>query len=303
MVTDVQLMTVVDRREELITSAVQLLPSKHTRAAYSSRLRLFLNWCESKGNPPFTRSLVEDYLANIRESSPSAINQTIAAVKRLATVSAERGWITANEALSISQVRSVKANQARTGNWLEKETAKHLIDLKMGTTPAFERRDRAVIALLLGCALRRTEAVTLQWRDIKQRGGRVVMVVLGKGNKTREVVVPEWAYQILMEWGDIIAKQDGEVQGFVLRSVNQRGEIGKELSTNAIWLIVRYRAERIGIGPLAPHDLRRTFSQLARRGGATLEQIRDALGHSSISTTEKYLGVDLSHAAADRLGL
>jgi integrase len=56
---------------------------------------------------------------------------------------------------------------------------------------------------------------------------------------------------------------------------------------------------------VAPHDCRRTFAKLALRGGARLEQIQLNLGHASIQTTERYLGVDLDlhDAPCDRLGL
>ena len=57
--------------------------------------------------------------------------------------------------------------------------------------------------------------------------------------------------------------------------------------------------------PVAPHDLRRTFAKLAHKGRAALEQIQLSLGHASIRTTERYLGVeqDLTDAPCDRLGL
>ena len=54
-----------------------------------------------------------------------------------------------------------------------------------------------------------------------------------------------------------------------------------------------------------PHDLRRTFAKLAHKGGAPIDQIQLSLGHSSIQTTERYLGVDqdLTTAPCDVLGL
>ncbi len=54
-----------------------------------------------------------------------------------------------------------------------------------------------------------------------------------------------------------------------------------------------------------PHDLRRTFAKLAHKGGASIDQIQLSLGHSSVQTTERYLGVDqdLTTAPCDVLGL
>jgi integrase len=77
------------------------------------------------------------------------------------------------------------------------------------------------------------------------------------------------------------------------------------MTTQAAWEVVRLYGERIGVSELAPHDLRRTFAKLAHRGRAALEQIQMSLGHASVLTTERYLGVrqDLTDAPCDRLGL
>ena len=69
-------------------------------------------------------------------------------------------------------------------------------------------------------------------------------------------------------------------------------------------VVQRFGAE-IGVPKLAPHDLRRTFAKLAHKGKAGLEQIQLSLGHASLTTTERYLGVrqDLTDAPCDHLGL
>ena len=62
---------------------------------------------------------------------------------------------------------------------------------------------------------------------------------------------------------------------------------------------------KAGLGRITPHDLRRTFAKLAHLGRAPLEQIQISLGHASIQTTERYLGLkqNLHDAPFDRLGL
>jgi integrase len=73
--------------------------------------------------------------------------------------------------------------------------------------------------------------------------------------------------------------------------------------TPAVWKIVLHYAQQVGIERLAPHDLRRTCAKLCRKSGGDLEQIQFLLGHSSIQTTEKYLGGerDIVNAVNDRI--
>jgi integrase len=76
------------------------------------------------------------------------------------------------------------------------------------------------------------------------------------------------------------------------------------LPQNIMEAVLKY-GRSIGVPHLAPHDLRRTFAKLAHKGRAALEQIQLSLGHASIVTTERYLGVrqDLHDAPCDRLGI
>jgi site-specific recombinase XerD len=77
------------------------------------------------------------------------------------------------------------------------------------------------------------------------------------------------------------------------------------LTDKCIWFILRKYTPALGLAKLAPHDLRRSFAKLAHQGKAPIEQIQLSLGHASILTTERYLGVqqDLGDAPCDHLGL
>jgi integrase len=81
--------------------------------------------------------------------------------------------------------------------------------------------------------------------------------------------------------------------------------IGESMSARSIFQLVPGAGAMIGVPNLAPHDLRRTFAKLAHKGRAALEQIQLSLGHASITTTERYLGVrqDLTDAPCDHLGI
>jgi integrase len=114
--------------------------------------------------------------------------------------------------------------------------------------------------------------------------------------------MPPWTKVAIDQWAEAAQLADGHV----FRAMNNRHELKGEvlLPQNIMEAVAKY-GERIGVPHLAPHDLRRTFAKLAHKGRAALEQIQLSLGHASILTTERYLGVrqDLQDAPCDHLGL
>ena len=183
------------------------------------------------------------------------------------------------------------------GNWLTKRQAETLL---AAPDPATNqgKRDRAILAVLVGCGLRRDEAARLTIEHIQQRDGRWCVVdLVGKKGHVRTVPMPPWTKAAIESWGAAA----GITAGPVFRGVN-KGDVvtGDRLSTQGILRAVGRYAEAI-----APHDLRRTFAKLAFKGGAKLDQIQLSLGHASIQTTERYLGVqqDLTDAPCDYLHL
>jgi integrase len=152
-----------------------------------------------------------------------------------------------------------------------------------------KRQDRALLGVLVTCALRRGELSRMNCEHLVMRDGRWVFLdFLGKGNKTRSVAVPLWVKQEIDGWLDVAAIEKGQI----FRRVLANGRVGKDaLTERAVWQLVREYAAQIGIGELAPHDLRRTAAKLCRAKGGELEQIQFLLGHESILTTERYLGL------------
>ena len=119
---------------------------------------------------------------------------------------------------------------------------------------------------------------------------------------TIPMAMPDWAKLAIEEW----SATAGIHTGRVFRPVNRGGRlIHESLTGKAIWFVLRKYTAQLGWRSLAPHDLRRTYAQLAHRGGAKLEQIQISLGHASIQTTERYLAIkqDFTNAPCDHLGL
>jgi integrase len=105
---------------------------------------------------------------------------------------------------------------------------------------------------------------------------------------------------------DVWTAAAGFVTGRVFRPVNKGDNLVREsMTSQSIFETVKAYAGAIGLANIAPHDLRRSFAKLAHKGRAALEQIQLSLGHASIQTTERYLGVqqDLTDAPCDHLGL
>lgn len=117
----------------------------------------------------------------------------------------------------------------------------------------------------------------------------------------RSVPIPSWVKLAIDQW----AETANISTGIVFRSINKGGYIKREnMTPQAVRDVVNHYGSVIGVD-LAAHDLRRTFSKLAHKGGAGIDQIQLSLGHLSLKTTEKYLGVsqNLTDAPADHLGL
>jgi integrase len=158
-------------------------------------------------------------------------------------------------------------------------------------------------AQLVGCALRRQELASLKIEAIQLREGRWVIIDLhGKGGRIRAVAVPIWVKQGIDVWMTAAKIEKGRL----LRPISKSGKIvGDGLGDWAICSIVEQSSKQIGIEHFGAHDLRRTCAKLCRKSGGDLEQIKFLLGHSSIQTTERYLGSEQEIAIAvnDSLGL
>jgi site-specific recombinase XerD len=288
----------------LIQMVLDSLDSAHSKRAYERHLREFIRWhCES-GETVINKAIVQRYAAQLREAGVSAasINQKLSAIRKLALEAADNGALDSQIANGIKAVKGIRQEGIRTGNWLTKQGAQ-----KMLNAPATETlkglRDRAILAVLIGCGLRRAETANLKFAHVQQRDGRWVLVdLIGKRNKVRSVPMPSWAKAAI----DDYAGRAGLSEGRVFRPINRGGRMtGEGMTEQAIYNVVTECARTTSQGDIAPHDLRRTFAKLAYQGGSALDQIQLSLGHGSIQTTERYLGVeqDLTDAPCDHLGL
>jgi site-specific recombinase XerD len=188
------------------------------------------------------------------------------------------------------------------GNWLSVKQAQALLNAPDVSTRK-GLRDRAILALLLGCGLRRSEVAALKVGHTQQRDGRWCVVdMVGKHGRIRTVPMPTWVKVAVDAWTSVAGITDGQV----FRPVNRGDQVqGTALSEKVVWQLLQPYAVATGVAGIAPHDLRRSCAKLCRAAGGELEQIQMLLGHASIQTTERYLGTkqDLVHAPNDGIRL
>jgi site-specific recombinase XerD len=127
----------------------------------------------------------------------------------------------------------------------------------------------------------------------------MVLSVRGKGAKDRVVPISDNLAEGLAAWKETVGG------GLVARSLGMSKILGESLSAIGVFDIVQKHGEAIGRSELAPHDLRRTFAQLAYQAGVPITQISTLLGHANVATTQRYLDlqIDLEQTASDYIPL
>jgi site-specific recombinase XerD len=279
------------------------MASENSKRNYGLALDELSSFC-SEREQPVSRILILAFRADLldRNLSASTINVKLSAIRKLITEAKRAGVIGAEEAAQMTDVPNVRQQGTRLGNWLTKDQAKELLAVPDRSTMK-GKRDYAILALLVGCALRRNELAMLDVETIQLREGRWVLADLcGKGRRIRTVAVPMWVKQGINAWMTSAGVEDGRLLRRVTKSGKPKGE---GLSDWAVWSVVEQAAKEIGVERFGAHDLRRTCAKLCRKAGGDLEQIKFLLGHSSIQTTERYLGSEqeLQSAVNDHLGL
>ena len=280
------------------------LTSESGQRTYDHAITEFVDWYCSEPRLAFNRTVVLRYRIYLEQKqyAPTTINLRLAAVRRVAFEAADSGLLSPELAAGIRRVKGVRRIGVRVGNWLTAEQDKRLLaGVERGSLRG--KRNYAMLAMLIGCGLRRGELLVLRVECVQLREDHwVIADLLGKAGHIRTVPVPAWVKNAIDEWKEA----SGITEGTLFRAIHRTGRVrGTGLPPKVLWETVREAASRAGIEKLAPHDLRRTCARLCRLAGGELDQIQFLLGHVSIQTTERYLGCKqkLRCAVNDRIGI
>ena len=280
------------------------LTAVSAQRSYEHAITEFVDWYCSEPRLALNRVVVLRYRMHLEQLQYAAttINLRLAAVRRLAYEAADSGLLSPELAAGIRRVKGVRRLGLRVGNWLSVQQAKTLLESTSSKTLG-GKRDRAMLAVLVGCGLRRGELLGLTVEDVQLREDRwVIADLLGKAGHVRTVPMPAWVQSAVDDW----TSSGGITTGRIFRAIHRTGRVwGEGMTPKVIWQVVKNAASRAGIETLAPHDLRRTCARLCHVAGGELEQIQFLLGHVSVETTERYLGSKqkLRHAVNDSMGL
>ena len=286
--------------EQSKSAVINSLGSIQSHRSYEHAIEEFIDWYCSEPRLALNRKVVLQYRLHLETIllAPATINLRLAAVRRLAYEATDHGLLSPELVAGIQRVKGVKRLGQRVGNWLTLEEGQQL--LKLAQTDSLRgKRDAAMLSILLGCGLRRSELATLDRDQIQQREKHWVIVdLIGKAGHIRTVPIPEWVMKAVDAWLGAAEIKEGKL----FRAIRKNGTVwGERITENVVWYTVKECAKKAGINKLAPHDLRRSCARLCHSAGGELEQIQFLLGHSSVLTTERYVGCKqkLSRAVND----
>ncbi len=264
-----------------------------TRRAYRADVTAFAEWAaraQATGPEDVDRLSLRRYLAFLgtRRYARATVARKAAALRVYFAWCRRRGLVVTDPAAALS----APAPASRLPRVLNSDEVAALLDGDRAAATDVPRpvrlRDDAVLEVLYGAGVRVAELSGLDVADVDL--GRRTLLVVGKGDKERVVLVHARAVQALRAW-----LRDGRP------AMAATGEAGEALFVNA-------RGRRLGVRdvrrivdrrspvPLHPHALRHTFATHLLDGGADLRVVQELLGHASLTTTQVY-----THVSKERL--
>lgn len=219
--------------------------------------------------------------ALLEKYAPATGNKMLCALRGAMKQAYKFGMITADDYQNAIDLPAIKGDRKLSGRALSREEISALINACGDSTKG--KRDKALIGILRGAGLRRSEAVKLELRDFNNDGG--IDIRQGKGGKDRLVYLPESAIAFLQDWLEV----RGNFSGALLCPVRKGGRILiKHLTPQAVLYILRELSKKAGVQSFSPHDFRRTFCSDLLDSGVDIVTVQKLAGHASPITTARY---------------
>src|ERR1700757_5017362 len=232
--------------QKLKTLVLDSVSSPITKRVYNMALNEFMEWFQQAPRLGFTKATVSAWRVSLEERGlgSSSIVILMSAIRKLAAEAADNGLLAPELAAGIARVKSAKSVGIRVGNWLSVRQAQSLLNAPDVSTVR-GLRDRAILAVLLGCGLRRSEVAALTFAHVQQRDGRWCIVdLVGKHSRVRTVPMPTWVKVAIDAWTSAAGLADGRV----FRPVNRGDKVhGEAMSEKVVWQMLQQYAPSAGV--------------------------------------------------------
>lgn len=216
--------------------------------------------------------------------APSTANKHLAALRGVLKEAWRLGLIEAGDYQRATDLAAVSGEALPAGRELSLGELTALFDACAQDPAAAGVRDAAILAVLYGGGLRRSELVTLNEADYDRESGAII-VRAGKGRKDRLVYAAGNGRRALDAW---IAER-GAAHGALFCPVRKGGRVTvRRMSDQAVVNALRKRARQAGVAGFSPHDLRRTFISHLLDRGADIATVQRLAGHANVTTTSRY---------------
>lgn len=220
----------------------------------------------------------------MEQYAPATANRMLCALRRTLKEARRLRLMSADDYDAASDLKSVRGDSPLRGRVLMTSEIAALLQVCKNDSSPIGARDAALIAILSGSGIRRSEAVALEVADFDPETG-AIGVRKGKGGKYRTVYLPHGAIRAVKAWLEV----RGNSPGILLNPVRRGGHIEvKGVTDQAVMVILRKRGVQAEIAVFSPHDFRRTFITNLLEAGADVLTVSRLAGHSNLATSLKY---------------
>lgn len=251
--------------------------------------------------------------------SPATLRAYLSHLRGVAKFAKDANQMTMRDYIAIKELKPPRGRKARKQSVI---TAAEVVETMDGLLSSIESkdangipasalirdyRDAAILAILVGCGLRRDEVRLLKTDDVSVEGGEYGLLIHGKGNKERPVALPEWVVPVFSGWLSIRGAQPGALFVGIKRRgksdvpnliLDHAGRV-QPASENMVYRVITKHFGNRELS-VAPHDMRRAFATMMLDNDVPIRFLSMLLGHSDIRTTMTY---DLSDEQAAQSAL
>ncbi|CRM99148.1 Tyrosine recombinase XerC [Pseudomonas sp. 34 E 7] len=229
-------------------------------------------------------------VAALREDgyAPNTSSLYVNAVRGVMNEAWRMSLISQEHLLKMRSVKAASGTRLGQGRNLRRTLIREMMEVCAADPRPQGLRDAAVIGLLYGSGMRKSESVNLDLAqiDFEQRSLRVI----GKGNKELVKYAPNWAFAKLQAWLEFRRgqlKEGEEDDTFLFNRIRRGSHITRErITKHAIYYIARQRGDQVGV-KIMPHDFRRSFiTRVIEEHDLSIAQ--KLAHHTNIQTTASY---------------